>query len=873
MKKLHRSSSTSKNPGKLVACHAELRACPVEQETGEAHVFLESPQDIRRMEELLMEEQHGGAFGGEMSIMSKIELLTLREKSESNEPAYYAELGRKTLAKDAKNLQVLPQNDAERAFVMDVMMRSEPLHETWNKALDAHEFEGDLSKDMLPYVPSGYGDPENERLAHESAERIRLLAEGPAKDMSLMARVADYHTRRARDLEETTNQYYALALTSMSDEELMHVSEHDEAIEGATFSRARRIREEFERDLTSAYALDQEARRFNAYVSLENEAQKLKAITGELDDRTLQEGFDRSYLTYTGTVPAGSVLSALRGDQLSGLFVAMFVVLTSSTIVSTSMPVIIADLKGSQTQYTWIITAALLTMAVSTPVWAKLGDFISRKILLQIALGIFVVASVAAGFSGNAETLMVWRALSGLSMGGLMATSQVIMADIVSPRERGKYMGILGAIMLVSQLGSPILGGWLTDAFSWHWNFWVMAPFSLVAFIVLQMNLHLPVRKLQGKLDWVGTLLVSIGAAGLLIWISLGGKDADSGGFAWDSGISILLGVGSIVFLLGTVFWFLFGAKEPLIPLNFFKDRTFALTVIASLPIGVAQFGAAVVLAQYMQLARGYSPTESGLMTFPIVIGSLVASVGVGQLVSRTGKWKPFVIGGAVIFVGGAFLLSTIHYNSSAVLVGVYMFLMGLGMGTCMQNLVLVAQNSLPASKMSSGTGTLTFIRTLAGAAGVTVLGSLLAGALPGAIKEGFTKLTGSTKESMGAFLAENPDCAESLRAMGSGSLPSVRELCAPVAHVVESAYGDHIAGLFLPMALIGVIAVLATFFIPNKPLSKKNAVEQIEEELGAEEWALRAPEDGGAPDTSSIPVVRRAPQREARKAASGEAS
>ena len=548
---------------------------------------------------------------------------------------------------------------------------------------------------------------------------------------------------------------------------------------------------------------------------------------------------------------------------LSGLFVAMFVVLTSSTIVSTSMPVIIADLKGTQTEYTWIITAALLTMAVSTPVWAKLGDFISRKILLQIALGIFVVASVAAGFSGNAETLMLWRALSGLSMGGLMATSQVIMADIVSPRERGKYMGILGAIMLVSQLGSPILGGWLTDAFSWHWNFWVMAPFSLVAFIVLQVNLHLPVHKLQAKLDWVGTILVSLGATGLLIWISLGGKDTEAGGFAWDSGISIFLGIGSIAVLLASVFWLLFGAKDPLIPLRFFKDRTFALTVIASLPIGVAQFGAAVFLAQYMQLARGYSPTESGLMTFPMVIGSLVASVGVGQLVSRTGKWKPFVIGGAVIFVSGAFLLSTIHYNSSAILVGVYMFLIGLGMGTCMQNLVLVAQNSLPASKMSSGTGTLTFIRTLAGAAGVTVLGSILAGNLPNAIKDGFGKLTGSTPEEMAAFAQSNPDCAESLQAIGSGALPSVKELCEPVAHVVESAYGDNIASLFLPMAVIGIIAILATIFIPNKPLSKKTAVEQIEEELGAEEWALRAPEDGGAPDTSAIPVVRRGDKKQ----------
>ncbi len=532
----------------------------------------------------------------------------------------------------------------------------------------------------------------------------------------------------------------------------------------------------------------------------------------------------------------------------------MFVVLTASTIVSTSMPVIIADLKGTQTQYTWIVTAALLTMAVSTPVWAKLGDFISRKILLQVALGIFALASLMAGFSNSAEALMVWRALSGLSMGGLMAVSQVVIADIVSPRERGKYMGIMGAIMLVSQLGSPLLGGWLTDAFSWHWNFWVMLPFTAVAFLLLQLNLHLPKYSLKGSLDWIGTLLIGSGASGLLIWISLGGKS--EGGFPWYSLISIALGTVSAALLLAAVLWFLFGAKEPLIPLRFFKERTFALTVIASIPIGIAQFGASVFLAQYMQLARGYSPTESGLMIFPMVIGSLLASVGVGQLVSRTGHWKPFVVGGAVTFVIGAGLLSTVHYNSSALLVGLYMFLLGAGMGAAMQNLVLVMQNSLPASRLSSGTGTLTFLRTLGGAAGVTVLGSILAAQIPGSIKTGLASVMGSSQAENGAFLGANPDCVSSLESLASGALPSVNALCEPVKLAVENSYGDSIAALFLPMAIAGIIAVIAAIFIPNSQLSKKTAVEQIEEELGADQAALHAPEEGGAPDTSSISVV-----------------
>lgn len=544
-------------------------------------------------------------------------------------------------------------------------------------------------------------------------------------------------------------------------------------------------------------------------------------------------------------------------SALSGLFVAMFVILTSSTIVSTSMPVIIADLKGSQIDYTWIVTAALLTMAISTPIWAKLGDFVNRKLLLQIALGLFVVTSVAAGFSADPATLMFWRALGGLSMGGLMAVSQVVMADLVSPRERGRYMGIMGAIMLVSQLGAPILGGWLTDSFGWRWNFWVMAPFSIIAFLLLQAYLHLPNHYIRSKLDWLGIGLITVGVSTLLIWISLGGKDSASGGFAWDSSISLILGAGSIAAIIGAIIWELFGSKDPLIPLRLFKQRTFAFATLASIPIGIAQFGAAVFLAQYMQLARGYSPTESGLMIFPMVIGSLVASVGVGQLVSRTGKWKPFVVSGAIIFTIGAFLLSTVHYNSDQWLVSLYMFLLGLGMGACMQNLVLVTQNSLPASKLSSGTGTLTFLRTLGGAAGVTVLGSILASALPSSIKTGLSGLLGSTPEAQAAFIQANPECADSLSSISTGALPSMNELCTPVKLILENSYGEGIAHLFLPMAILGVLTVIFAALLPNKPLSHKTAVEQIEEELGAEEWALHSPEAGGAPDTSSIPVVR----------------
>ena len=545
---------------------------------------------------------------------------------------------------------------------------------------------------------------------------------------------------------------------------------------------------------------------------------------------------------------------------LSGLFVGLFVVLTASSIVSTSMPVIIAELKGSQTDYTWIITASLLTMAISVPIWSKLGDFVNRKLLLQIALVLFVISAVSAGFAQNAAWLLVFRALEGVSMGGLLAMSQVVIADLVSPRERGKISGIMGAIMLVSQLGSPILGGWLTDSFGWRWNFWVVAPFTIISLILLQANLHLPNHAHKAKLDFLGAFLIILGVGGLLIWISLGGKSAKSGGFAWDSPVSLVLGIGSAITLLGVVLWELFGAQEPILPLRLFKERTFSLATIASIPLGIAQFGAAVFLAQYMQLSRGYSPTESGLMIFPMIIGSLLASIILGQVISRTGVWKRYVVGGTVLFTIGGLLLGTIHYNSNMVLVGCYMFILGVGLGASMQNLTLVTQNSLSASNLSSGTGALTFMRTLGGAAGITILGTILAGALPNQVTTGMSKLVGSTKEAQVQFFTANPTCTSSLETLKNGAIPEVSKLCAPVAKVIENAYGSNIAILFTFMALAAIASIIAVIFLPNKPLGRKTAIEQIEEELGGMADALES-EGDYIERTGSIKLVNSEPQ------------
>ncbi len=701
--------------------------------------------------------------------------------------------------------------------------------------------------------------------------------------------------------------------------------------------------------------------------------------------------------------------------SMSGIFVAMFAVLSAGTMISTSMPVIIADIKGSQIDYTWIVTSSLLTMAVSTPIWAKLGDFLNRKTLLQIVLVIFTLSSLAAGFAQNSTELLTARAFSGISMGGLMSLGQVIMADLVSARERGKFSGYMGGILLTSQLGSPLLGGWITDTWGsegWRWNFWVMAPIVVVALVILQLNLHLPRHPSKVKIDYLGAVLIALGIGGILIWISLGGKDSSTGGFAWTDPASFLIGGVSIALTIAAIFWELFGSKEPLVPLRLFGQKTFTFATLGSIPIGIAQFGAAVFLGQYMQLARGYSPTESGLMTFPMVIGTLLASVLIGQIVSRTGVWKPYVITGAILFTAGAGLLATIHYNSNMWLVGLYMGLLGLGMGAVMQNMVLVAQNSLPVQKLSSGSGALTFLRTLGGAAGVTVLGASLANTLPSSIttgmkgigidQEALQRLAGSSStaganvdpealkpllqlidngnlksladattadpkvldglqaltslsqggasgtgdpsqlqqlldliatnpnqasqllpnvdiqsleplanavhsnpdilqsisslSSLGTgsssvggtdpsqlqnllsvvhdgslnqfahLMVNNPDCFSSLSDIsGGGSLPQMSEICEPIRNVLESSYGDGISMLFLPVAIIAIVTIICTIFIPNKPLSHKTAVEQIEEELGGQ---FDVPQDdgfeGGEPvmaevsETNTTKVVNR---------------
>lgn len=556
-----------------------------------------------------------------------------------------------------------------------------------------------------------------------------------------------------------------------------------------------------------------------------------------------------------GTASAPTMRPRQVIEAISGLMAAMFVVLVSSTVVATPMPKIMADLHGTNSDYTWVLVAAFLSMTVSTPVWGKLSDIFNRKLLLQLALVVFVIGTVAAGFAGQiggdshdggAAWLIGWRFFQGVGTGGLMALGQVVIADIIAPRERGKYMGVMGAVMAVGQIAGPLLGGVIADSIGWQWCFFVCVPIAVAAFIMIQATLHLTPHPRKVRIDYLGGVLLVGGISLILVWISLGGKES-SGGFAWDSATSWIVGGLGIAATIGAIITEL-TVKEPIIPIRLFAKPTFALASIASIAVGITMFGTSVFLSQYLQYSRGMTPTDSGLATIPMVIGSMGGGIVIGQFISRTGKWKRYVIAGAVVLTAGLALMSTIHADTNIWLVWLYMLLLGLGSGVLMQNLVLVTQNSLPATLLGAASGAVTFFRSLGGTIGVTVLGTILGNTVADKLKSGLTDLMSAIDPTtqLPSVLVQNPDCADSVTALQSGSVPEIAQLCAPIRQVVEAGYGDSIAFIFLLVVPVAILTLICTIFLPNKPLSRKNAAQQIEEELGAELSALAPAEEGG---------------------------
>ncbi|MFJ4690782.1 MFS transporter [Streptomyces sp. NPDC088766] len=499
-------------------------------------------------------------------------------------------------------------------------------------------------------------------------------------------------------------------------------------------------------------------------------------------------------------------------EALSGLLLGMFVAILSSTIVSNALPEIIGDLGGGQSAYTWVVTATLLAMTATTPLWGKLADLYDKKALVQIALVVYVLGSAAAGLSQNPGMLIACRVVQGVGVGGLSALAQIVMAAMISPRERGRYSGYLGATFAVATVGGPLLGGVITDTswLGWRWCFYVGVPFAVIALIVLQKTLHLPVVKRDVKVDWAGAFFISAAVSLLLVWVTFAGDKYD-----WLSWQTYTMVAGSIA--LGLVFVLVESrAAEPIIPLRLFRNRTITLSSAASMFVGVAMFSGTVFFAQYFQLARDESPTMSGVLTIPMIGGLFVSSTVSGQLITRTGKWKAWLVGGGVLITAGLGLLGTIRYDTPYWKTAVFMALLGLGVGMMMQNLVLSTQNQVAPGDLGAASSTVTFFRSLGGAMGVSALGAVMAHRIGDYARDGIAGL--------------GPDYASAASNSG-GAIPDMDKLPLPLRTVMESAYGHGIADVFLIAAVMALLAFLITLFIKEVPLRTKGALAQTDSE------------------------------------------
>ncbi|GAA0562023.1 MDR family MFS transporter [Paractinoplanes ferrugineus] len=486
-------------------------------------------------------------------------------------------------------------------------------------------------------------------------------------------------------------------------------------------------------------------------------------------------------------------------EALSGLLLVLFVAMASSTIVSTALPTIIGALDGSQTQYTWVVTASLLTATASTPIWGKLADLFSKKLLVQISIVVFVLGSMIAGLAQTAGQLIAARAFQGLGMGGVQALVQVAIAAMIPPRERGRYNGYLGGVMAVATVGGPLLGGVIVDTtwLGWRWCFYIGVPIAIIALVVLQKTLNLSVlRRTSVKIDYWGASLIAAGVSVLLIWVSF----VDSS-FAWVSWQSVVM-LGAGLALLAAAVWVESRVAEPVVPLSIVKTRGTALAIIASLAVGMAMFGGAVFLGQYFQIGRGYSPTEAGLLTIPMMAGVLVSSTIAGRIISRTGKIKPYIVAGTLVLVAGFAGLSVLDHETPLWYVGIAMALVGIGVGMSMQNLVLSVQNTVSLKDIGAASSTVAFFRSLGGTIGVSVLGAVLA-----------HRVTDNLTHQLGASAA----------APGGGSL-NIGALPDSIQHVVRAAYGDATGHIFLISAAVAAVGVLAALLM--KPTELRSTVD-----------------------------------------------
>jgi EmrB/QacA subfamily drug resistance transporter len=499
----------------------------------------------------------------------------------------------------------------------------------------------------------------------------------------------------------------------------------------------------------------------------------------------------------------GRALWTVFGALMLGMFLAAL----DQTIVSTALPTIVGDLGGLD-HLSWVVTSYLLASTVSTPIYGKLGDMIGRKPVFLAAILIFLAGSMLAGLSQSMGELIGFRALQGIGAGGLMVGAQAIIGDIVPPRERGRYMGLIGSVFAVASVAGPLLGGFLVDNLSWRWVFYVNMPVGALAILIVTTRLHLHTPAVRHKIDVAGAALLSAGVAALTLLTTWGGNE-----YAWGSATIVGLGVAGVV-LLAVFGWWETKASEPIVPLSLFRSSVFSVANAMGFTIGMAMFGAIIFLPLYLQIVYGASPTSSGLRTLPLMAGLLVAAIASGRAISRMGRYKIFPIAGTATLAVGMYLLSLLGAGTASWLASVYMLVVGVGIGLVMQVLVLVVQNDARPQDIGVATSTATFFRSVGGSFGVAIFGTVFASRLATQLAH----LPHSVTKRLGSGVHLNPEQAKHLP---------------PHVHAdFLQAFAHALHGVFLVGLVLALVPVVLSWLLKEVPL-RTTLAPPSEPELG----------------------------------------
>ncbi|MFB7719549.1 MDR family MFS transporter [Nocardia sp. NPDC056100] len=485
----------------------------------------------------------------------------------------------------------------------------------------------------------------------------------------------------------------------------------------------------------------------------------------------------------------------------TGLMLAMFIAALDQTVVSTALPTIVGDL-GGLSLLSWVLTAYLLAMAVSTPLWGKLGDLFGRKPIFLIVIAVFLAGSVLAGLSRNMGELIAFRGIQGLGGGGLIVVSQAIIADVVSARQRGRYMGIFGAVFGLASVAGPLIGGFFTDELSWRWVFYINLPIGALALAVIAVYLRLPKPvAAESSIDYLGIVLLGAAITCLLLVVTLGGTT-----YGWDSAPVLGLCAGTVTAALGFV-WAERRAAEPVLPLHLFRRPIFVLAAAIGFLISLAQFGATSYMPLFEQVVYGVTATVSGLRLLPLMGGMILMSIVSGQLLSRWGRYKVFPIVGSALVAVGLLLLSTMTEHTSAWLSSAYLLILGLGLGCVTQVLTTVLQNDAPRAELGVATSGVTLFRTIGGSFGTAVFGTLFSAKLA-------TEITSMINS--GRIAPSDTGIAHQVQ-----SDPGVlKTVSAPIRAIVAGGYADALTYVFLLAAPTAVLAFILSWFLRETPLA-----------------------------------------------------